>query len=213
MLLLFRLSVMSDSLQPHGLQHARLPCPSPFPGVCPNPWPSSRWCHLTISSSVTLFSFAFSLSQHQGHFQWVGSCIRWPNYQGFSFSIGPSSEYSGLISSRIDWFDLLAVQGTLKNLLQHHNAKASVLLCSVSFMVQLSYPYMTIRKTIALTIQAFVGKVMSLLFNAPSRIAITLISGLQNYTVTLEPKKRKSVTDSICPHLFALKWWDWMPWS
>ena len=92
-------------------------------------------------------------------------CIRWPKYWSFSFSISPSNECSGLISLRIDWFDLLAVQGPLKSLLQHHSSKASVLWHSAFFMVQLSHPYMTTRKTIALTIRIFVGKVMSLLFN------------------------------------------------
>ena len=96
--------------------------------------------------------------------------IRWPKY--WSFNISPSNEYSGLISFRIDWFDLLAVQGTLKSLLQHHNSNASIFWCSVVFMVQVSHPYMTTRKTIALTIQTFVGKVMSLLFNMLSNINI-----------------------------------------
>ena len=123
----------------------------------------------------------------------------------FSFNIISSSECSGLIAFRIDWFDIPEVQVTLKNLLQHHNSKASILWCTAFFMVQLSHLYMTTGKTIALTIQAFVGKVMSLLFNAPSRIAITLISGLQNYTVTLEPKKIKSVTVPTVFHLFAMK--------
>ena len=91
--------------------------------------------------------------------------IRWSKYWSFSFSISPSNEYSGLISFRIDWFDLLAVQGTLKRLLQHHSSNASILWCSVFFMVQLLHPYTTIGKTIALTIRTFVGKVMSLLFN------------------------------------------------
>ena len=92
-------------------------------------------------------------------------CIRWPKYWSFSFNISPSNEYSGLISFRMDWLDLLAVQGTLKSLLQHHSSKASILLCSTFFMVQLSHPYMTTGKTIALTRQTFVGSVMSLLFN------------------------------------------------
>ena len=92
-------------------------------------------------------------------------CIRWPNYWSFSFSISPSNEYSGLISFRMDWLDLLAAQGTLKSLLQHHSSKASKLECSVFFIVQLSHPYMTTGKTIALTRQTFVGKVTSLLFN------------------------------------------------
>ena len=115
--------------------------------------------------------------------------IRWPKYWSFSFSINPSSEYSRLISFGIDWFDLLAVQGTLKSLLQHHSSKASILLRSAFFIVQLSHPYMTTGKTIALTRQIFVGKVMFLLFNMLSRLVITflprskrlLISWLQSH--------------------------------
>ena len=103
-------------------------------------------------------------------------CIRWPKYCSFSFSTSPSNEYSGLISFRIDWFDLLAVQGTLKSLLQHHNLKALVLQCSVFFMVQLSHPYMTIGKTITFTVQTFVDKVRSLLFNALSRFRNVLVA-------------------------------------
>ena len=99
-------------------------------------------------------------------------CIRWPKYWSFSFSISPSNEYSGLISLRIDWFDLLAVQGTLKSLLQHHSSKASILQCLALFMVQLSQPYMTTGKTTALTIWIFVCKVISLLFNKLSRFLI-----------------------------------------
>ena len=97
-------------------------------------------------------------------------CIKWPKYWSFSFSISPSNEYSGLISYRIDWFDLLAVQGTLKSLLQHHSSKASILWCSAFFMVQLSHPFMTTGKTITLNRWAFVGRVMSLLFNMLSRL-------------------------------------------
>ena len=124
--------------------------------------------------------------------------IRWPKY--WNFGISPSNEYSGLISFRIEWFNLFAVQGTLKSLLQHHNAKASVLLHSVFFMVQLSHPYMTPRRTIALTIWTFVSKVMSLLFNTLSRFVRAflprskhlLISWLQSpSTVILEPRKIK----------------------
>ena len=131
--------------------------------------------------------------------------IRWPKYWSFSFSISPSNEYSGLISFRTDWLDLLAIQGTLKSLLQHHSSKASILHCSVFFIVQLSHPYMTTRKTIALTRQMFVGKVMCLLSNMLSRLVIDflprskrlLISSLQlPSTVILEPKKIKSVTTS-----------------
>ena len=98
--------------------------------------------------------------------------IRWPKYWNFSFSISPSNEYSGLISFKIDWFDLLAVQRTLKSLLQHHNSKASILQCSAYFIVQLSHPYMTIGKTITLTRRIFVSKVMSVLFNMLSRFVI-----------------------------------------
>ena len=132
--------------------------------------------------------------------------IRWPKYCRFNFSISPSNEYSGLISFRIDYFDLLAVQGILKSLLQHHNSKASVLRRSAFFMVQLSHPYMTTGKTIALPRWTFVGKVMSLLFNMLSRLVITflprskrlLISWPQSPSaVILEPKKIKSVTFSI----------------
>ena len=101
--------------------------------------------------------------------------IRWPKYWSFNFSISPSNEYSGLISFRMDWLDLLAVQGTLKSLLQHHSSKASILLCSAFFIVQLSYPYMTTGKTIALTRWTFVDKVMSLLFNMLSRLVIAFL--------------------------------------
>ena len=102
-------------------------------------------------------------------------CIRWPKYWSFSFSISPSNEHPGLISFRMDWLDLLAVQGTLKGLLQHHSSKASILQCSAFFIVQLSHPYMTTGKTIALTRWTFVDKVMSLLFNILSRLVITLL--------------------------------------
>ena len=131
--------------------------------------------------------------------------IRWPKYWSFSFSISPSNEYSGLISFGIDWFDLLALQRTLKSLLQHHSSKASVLQCSAFFMVQLSYLYMNTGKTIALTICTFVSKVMSLLFNILSRFVIAilprskclLILLLQSLSaLILEPKKMKSETDS-----------------
>ena len=103
--------------------------------------------------------------------------IRWPKYWSFSFSISPSSDYSGFISFRIDWFDLLAVQGTLKSLLQHHSVKASILQCSAFFMVQLSHPYMSTGKIIALTIWTFISKMMSLLFNMLSRLVIAFFQG------------------------------------
>jgi len=144
--------------------------------------------------------------------------IKWPKYWSFSFNISPSSEFSGLISFRMDWLDLLAVQGTLKSLLQHHSSKGSVLQCSAFFIVQLSHPYMTTRKTIALTRQTFVGKVMSLLLNMLSRLVITflprskhlLISWLQSpFAVISEPPKIKSATvstvsSSICHEVMGL---------
>ena len=138
--------------------------------------------------------------------------IRWPKY--WSFSISPSNEYSQLISFKIDWFDFLAVQETLKSLLQHHNSKASVFQCSAFFMVQLSHPHMTTGKTIALTLQTFVSKVMSLLFNMLSSFAIAflprskhlLILWLQSpSSAILEPKKIESVTVPLFPHIFAMK--------
>ena len=116
----------------------------------------------------------FILSQHQGLFKTVLP-TRWPKYWSFSFSISPSSEYSGLISLRIDWLDLFAVQGMLKSLLQHHSSKASVLLCSAFCIVQLSHPYMTTGKTKALTRQTFVGKVMSLLLNMLFTLVIAFL--------------------------------------
>ena len=136
-------------------------------------------------------------------------CIRWPKYWSFSFSISPSNEYSGLISFRMEWFDLLAVQGTHKSLLQHHSSKASVLQCSGFFIAQLTHPYMTTGKTIALTRWTSVSKVMSLLFNMLSRLVITflprskrlLISWLQSpFAVILEPKK----IVSHCFHCFPI---------
>ena len=140
---------LSDPLRPHRLQHARLPCPSPALEACS--CPSSQWYHTTISSSVIPFSSCL-----QSFPAWVFSnnsvlWIRWP--KNWSFSINPSSEYSRLISFRIDWLDLLAVQGTLKNLLQHHSSKASILQHSAFFLVQISHLYVTTGKTIALTRQ------------------------------------------------------------
>ena len=150
---------------------------------------------------------AFNLSQHQDHFQWVGSLHQMAkNYWSFNFNISFSNEYSGLISIRIDWLNLLAVQGTLKSLLQHYNSKASVLWCSAFLMVQLSHLSVTTGKTKAFTRWTFVGKVISLLFNMLSRLVIAflprskrlLISWLWSPSaVILEPKKMKSVTISI----------------
>ena len=141
-------------------------------------------------------------------------CIRWPKYWSFSFNISPSNEHPGLISFRMDWLDLHAVQGTLKSLLQHHSSKASILQRSAFFIGQFSHPYITTRKTIALTRQTFVGKVMSLLFNMLSRLVTTyfpmskrlLISWLQSPSaVILEPRK----VVSHCLHCFP----TYLPWS
>ena len=112
-------------------------------------------------------------------------CIRWPKYWSFSFSISPSNEYSGLISFRMDWLDLLAVQGTLKSLLQHHSSKASILRRSAFFIVQLSHPYMTTGKTIALTRRTFIDKVMSLLFNMLSKLVMTFLPNAHNHKTKL----------------------------
>ena len=153
----FSHSVMSNSLQPHESQHTRPPCPSPTPRVHSNSHPSSRWCHPAISSSVVPFSScpqSFPASRSFPTSQIFAS-------GGKSIGVLASSEHSGLISFRMDWLDLLAVQGTLKSLFQHHSSKASILLCSAFFIVQLSYPYMTTGKTIALTRWTFVGKVVS----------------------------------------------------
>ena len=170
-------SVMSDSVTPWTAAHqACLSITSSWSllRLCP----SSRWCHPTIFALLSPSPPAFNLSQHQGLFQWGSPavlCIRWPKYWSFSFSISPSNEYSGLISFRNNWFDILAVQGTLKHLLQHHSSKASILWHSAFFMVPLSHPYLTTGKTIALTRRTFVGKVMSLLFNMLSRFVIAFL--------------------------------------
>ena len=192
----FTRSVVSDSLQPHGLQHARPSCPSPNTRVYSNSYPLSPWCHPTISSSVIPFSSHLQSFPASVFSSKSVLCIRWPKYWRFSFSIRPSNEYSGLISFGMDRLDLLAVQGTLKSLLQHHSSKALILLRSAFFIVQLSHPYMTTRKTIALTRWTFVGKAMS--FNMLSRLVITflrrskhlLISWLQSLSaLILEPPK------------------------
>ena len=152
----FSRSVVSDSLWPHELQHARFPCPSPTPGACSNLRPSLVMpsSHLILCCSLLLLPSIFpsiKVFSNESVFH-----IRWPKYWSFSFSISPSNEYSGLISFRIALFDLLDVQGTLKSLLQHHRLKASILRCSGFFIVQLSHPYMTTGKTIALTRWTFV---------------------------------------------------------
>ena len=168
---------MSDSLQLHEAQHATPPCPSATPGVYPNSCPLSQWCHPTIHlilchplllqpsifPSIRVFSNESTLR------------IRWPKYWSLSFNISPSNEQPGLISFRMDWLDLLTVQGTLKSLLKHHSSKVSILRHSAFFIVQLSHPYMTAAKTMALTRRTFVGKVMSLLFNMLCTLVITFL--------------------------------------
>ena len=159
---------MSYSWWSHGTHHDKPHCPSPTPGVYPNSCPLCQWCLPTILSSVVLFSSGLQSFPASGSFQVSALHIRWPKYWSVSFNISPSNERSGLIF-RMDCLDLLAVQGTLKCLLQYHSLKASILLHSAFFIVQISHPYMTTGKTIALTRQTFVGKVMSLLFNMLSR--------------------------------------------
>ena len=139
--------------------HARPPCPSPSPRVCLSSHSLHQWCHPAISSSDILFSFCPWAFPSPGTFPMSQLFISGGQSVGTSaLANSPSSEYSGLISFRIDWFDLLAVQGTLKSLLQHHSSKASILWCSAFFMVQLSHSYVTLGKTIALTKRTFVGK-------------------------------------------------------
>ena len=159
---------MSDSLQPLGLQPTRLTCPSPTPGACSNSCPLMPSNHLILCHHFLLPPSFPGL----GSFLMSQFFTMWPKYWSFSFSIIPSNEYSGLISFRTDWFDLPAVQGNLKSLLQHHSSRASILWYSTFFMVQLSHPCMTTGKTISLTRPIFVGKIMSLLFNMLSRLVI-----------------------------------------
>ena len=189
---------MSNSLRPHELQHARPPCPSQTPGVYSNSYLSCRSCHLILCHPLLLPSSIFpSIRVFSNE---LVLHIRWPKSWSFSFSISPSNEHPGLISFRMNWLDLLAVQGTLKGLLQHHSSKASNFQHSAFFTVQLSHPYMIFPygKTIALTRWTFVGKVMSLLFSILSRLVIAfltkrkclLISWLQSPSaVILEPPK------------------------
>ena len=201
-------------LRPHELQHTRPPCPSPTPGL-PKPMsiesvkPSS---HLILCRPLLLLppvppSIRVFSNESTLH-------MRWPKYWSFSFYISPSNEHPGLVSFRMDWLDLLALQGTRKSLLQHHSSKAPILRHSAFFTVQFSHPYMTTGKTIALTRQTFVGKVMSLLLNMLCRLVITflprskrlLISWLQSPSAVIwEPPKIKSDTVSTSPHLFPMK--------
>ena len=193
-----------------GLQHTRPLCPSPTPGVHSDSRPLSQWCHPAISSSAVPFSSCPQSLPAPASFP-MSLRMKWPKYWSFSFSIIPFKEIPGLISFRMDWLDLLVVQGSLKSLLQHHSSKTSVLLSSAFFIVQLSHPYMITGKTIALTRRTFVNKVMSLLFNMLSGLVITflprskslLIPWLQlPSAVILEPKNKVS-------HCFPI----YLPWS
>ena len=144
--LLINPQVVSNCLAPHGQKHTRLLCPSLSFRVCSNSCPLSQWCYLTISSSAASFSYCLQSPSIRVFSSESALCIRWPKYWSISFGISPSNGYSGLISFRTDWFDLLAIQGTLKSLLQYHSLKVSVLWHSTFFMVQLSHLYMATEK-------------------------------------------------------------------
>ena len=164
---------MSDYLWPHELLHTRPPCPSPTPGAYSNSCPLIWWCHPTTSSSVIPFSSC--LSQHRGLFQWVGSSHQVAKIMELQLQHQYFQWIFRMISFRMDWFDILAIQGILKSLLQYHTSKASVLQYSAFFMVQLSHPYMTTGKTTTLIIWTFVSKVMSQLFNTLSGFVIAFL--------------------------------------
>ena len=198
---------MSNSLWPHGLQHARFPCPSPSPGACSNSCPLRWWCHPAIYSSVFPFSSCLQSFPASMVFS-SGSAlhISWPKYWSFSLSISLPNEYSVLISFRMDWLDLLGSKGLSRVFSNITVQKHQFFGTQPSFIVWLSHPYMTAGKTIALTIWTFAGKEMSLLFNMLYSFVIAylprskhlLISWLQPPSaVILEPKKRKSLTVSI----------------
>ena len=203
---------MSNSFWPQGLQHTRLPCPSPTPGACWNSCPSSQWCHPTISSSVILFSSCFqpfTASESFPMSQFFPS-----NGRSIEASAPVLPVYSGLISFRIDWFNLLALQGTLKSLLQYHCSKASILWHSAFFIVQLSHSYMTTRKTIALTIYTFVGNVMSLLFNTLSRFITDFLprSNCLNFmTIVTVHSDFGAQENEICHCFYFFPFY--LPWS
>ena len=206
---------MPNSLWPHGLQHARVPCPSTTRRVYSNSCSLSRWCHLTISSSVVHFSSAFNLSQHQGLFKWVSSLHQMAKVLEFQLQHQSFQWIFRTDFLKMDSLDLLAVQGTLNSLIQNHSSTASILWCSAFFMFQFSHPYMTTGKGIALTRQTFIGKIMSLLFNMRPRLVIAflprskhlLISWPQSPSaVILEPPKIKSLNSFHCFPIY-------LPWS
>ena len=196
------------------MQHTRPLCPSPTPGVYSNSCPLSGWCHPTIFLCYPRLLLASIFPSIRVFSNESALPIRWPNYWSFSFNISPSNEHPGLISFRMDGLDLLAVQGTLKSLLQYHSSKASIFRRSTFFIVQLSHPYMTTGKTIALIRRTFVDKVMSLLFNMLSRLVIIflprskrlLISWLQSPSAVILAQKNKVWH---CFHCFPIC----LPWS
>ena len=215
----FSCSVMSDSLQPHGLQHTRLSCPSSTPGDYSNSCPSSRWCHPTISFSVISFSSCLQSFPASGSFQMSQF------FASGGQSIGVSASASVLLMNIQDWFPLgwtgwISLQSKgFSRVFHHHSSKASILWRSAFFIVQLSHPHMTTRKTIALTRRTFVGKVMSLLFNM-SRLVIAFLprSKHLNFIAAVTICSDSGAQDILSlfplfPHLFPMKWWDPMPWS
>ena len=221
---------MSSSLWLHGLHHARLPCPSVSPRVCSDSCPLSWWCHQT---SVILCHPLFTpfilchplllpsiFPSIRGFSNESALCIRWSKY--WSFSISPSNKYLWLISFRIDWFDLLAVQGILKSLIEHHSLKASILRHSAFFSIQLSYLYTTTGNILALTVQTIVIQVISLLFNTLSRFVTAFLPRskcLFNFMAAVTICSDFGAQENKICHcfhfspLYALKWWDQMPWS
>ena len=204
----------SDSLWPHELQHTKLPRATLSPRACSNSCPLSWWCHQTISSSVVPFSSCLQSFPASGYFPMSRFLHQVAKVLEFQIQHQTFQWIFRTDIFRMDWLDLLAVQETLKSLLQHHSSKASILRCSAFFMIQLSHPSRTTGKTIALTRLIFVSKIMSLLFNMPSRFVTAflprskclLISRLQPPSaVILEPKK----LNSHCFHCFSI----YLPWS
>ena len=205
---------VSDPLQPHGLQHARLPCPSPTPGACSSSCPSSRWCHPTSSSSVVPFSSCLQSSPSSGSFPMSQLFASGGQSIGASASVFPMNIQDWFALGLTDWLDLLVVHGALKSLLQLPSSEASILWRSAFFMGQLSHPYMTTGKTIALTKWTFVGRVTSLLFNMLSRFVIGFLPRSKHLLISpsaviSEPKKIKCVTVStvspfICHEVMGL---------
>ena len=185
------------TLRPHESQHARPPCPSPTPGVYSSPCLSSQWWHPSHPLSSPSPP-APNPSQHQGLFQWVNSLHEVAKVLEFQLQHQSFQWTPGLISFRMDWLDLLAVHRTLKSLLQHHSSKASIFWRSAFFTVQLSHPYMTTGKTIALTRRTFIGKVISLLFNMLSRLVITFLPRSKHLLISWLKSPQSAALDHSC---------------